>query len=403
MFYEAELRMLRETFQKCRIQTAIAELSKPIPDHPEAELRTFITSQLDLRKPLVEYVPAVQPATLYRLRDPFDCRYCYMLLPELPQDAVLVIGPYLPSAPSQKRCQEWAEKNNITPSQLKQLESYYGSVPILPDTSHLFVLLDCFAEQIWGAGNVTAEDINQDFNGFPLTDKTPEGSDTLWDMKNMEQRYAYENQLMEAVSKGQIHKADLLLTNFTSFSFENRLADPIRNIKNYCIIMNTLLRKAAESGGVHPLHLDMNSSAYAARIEQIHSLETVPLLMSDMFRDYCQLVRKHSSKNYSPPVQKALLYIEANLTENLNLRMLAETLNVSPSYLSSLFRKETGQTLTEHINQRRIRHAMHLLKTTRLQVQTVAQHCGIMDVQYFSKVFKRIAGTTPKQYRETKR
>ena len=213
----------------------------------------------------------------------------------------------------------------------------------------------------------------------------------------------YREKLMDAVSKGQIHKADLLLTNFTSFSFENRLADPIRNIKNYCIIMNTLLRKAAESGGVHPLHLDMNSSAYANRIEQIHSLETVPLLMADMFRDYCQLVRKHSSKNYSPPVQKALLYIEANLTENLNLRMLAETLNVSPSYLSSLFRKETGQTLTEHINQRRIRHAMHLLKTTRLQVQTVAQHCGIMDVQYFSKVFKRIAGTTPKQYRETKR
>lgn len=403
MFYEPELRILRETFRKCRIQTAIAELSKPLSEHPEAEMHTFITSQLDMRKPLVEYVPAVQPATLYRLRDPFDCRYCYMLLPELPQDAVLVIGPYLPAPPSPKRCQEWAEQNNVTPSQLKQLEGYYGTVPILPDTSHLFILLDCFAERLWGPGNITVEDINQDFNGFPLSDKAPEGSDTLWNMKNMEQRYAYENQLMEAVSKGQIHKADLLLTNFASFSFENRLADPIRNVKNYCIIMNTLLRKAAESGGVHPLHLDMNSSAYAARIEQLHSLETVPLLISDMFRDYCQLVRKHASKNYSPPVQKALLYIEANLTENLNLRMLAETLNVSPSYLSSLFRKETGQTLTEHISQRRIHHAMHLLKTTRLQVQTVAQHCGIMDVQYFSKVFKRIAGMTPKQYRESKR
>ena len=42
---------------------------------------------------------------------------------------------------------------------------------------------------------------------------------------------------------------------------------------------------------------------------------------------------------------------------------------------------------------------MHLLKTTRLQVQTVAQHCGMMDVQYFSKTFKKIAGVTPREYR----
>lgn len=299
---------------------------------------------------------------------------------------------------------EWAERNNVPPQQLKLLESYYGSVPILPDTSHLFVLLDSFTDRLWGSGNVHIEDVNQDFNGFPLTEKNAEEeSDTLWDMKNMEQLYAYENQLMEAVSKGQIHKADLLLTNFSSFSFEQRVDDPIRNIKNYCIIMNTLLRKAAEQGGVHPLYLHSTSSGYAIQIEQLHSLETVPLLMSEMFRDYCQLVRKHATKHYSPPVQKALLYIESNLAENLSLRTLADILNISPSYLSNLFRKETGQTLTDFINRRRVRHAMHLLKTTRLQIQTVAQHCGIMDVQYFSKIFKKVAGMTPKEYREHKR
>lgn len=404
MFYEAELRILRDTFRKCRIQTGIAELSKPVSQHSDVEMHAFIASQIDVNKPLVEYVPTVQAATIYRLRDPFECRYTYMLLPEYPRDSVLVIGPYLPAPPTKERSMELAERHSITPGQLKQLESYYGSLPILPDTSHLFALLDSFAERLWGQGNVTTEDINQDFNGFPLVDKgEDDDSDTLWDMKNMEQRYAYENELMEAVSKGQIHKADLLLANFTSFSFEQRVTDPVRNVKNYCIIMNTLLRKAAEHGGVHPLYLDSTSSAYATRIEQLRSLEIIPLFMSDMFRDYCQLVRRHATKNYSPPVQKALLYIEANLTENLTLRTLAETLNVSSSYLSNLFRKEVGKTLTDYINRRRVRHAMHLLKTTKLQVQTVAQHCGIMDVQYFSKIFKRVAGMTPKEYRGTKR
>lgn len=404
MFYKAELQILQDTFRKCRIQINVAELSTSLSENLNKEMHAFIASQIDAQKPLIEYVPTVQPATIYRLRDPFDCRYTYMLLPECPQDTVLVIGPYLPTPPSKERCLEWAEANGVPPAQLKQLEGYYGSVPILPDTSHLFVLLDSFAERLWGPGNVTVEDIDQDFNGLPLADKgESEDTDTLWDMKNMEQLYAYENQLMDAVSKGQIHKADLLLTNFASFPFEQRAADPLRNIKNYCIIMNTLLRKAAEQGGVHPLYLNNNSSVYAVRIERLQSIETVPLLMSDMFRDYCLLVRKHATKNYSPPVQKALLYIEANLTESLSLRTLAETLNVSSSYLSSLFRKEVGQTLTDYINRRRMRHAMHLLKTTQLQIQTVAQHCGIMDVQYFSKIFKRVAGMTPKEYRATKR
>ena len=402
MFYEAELHMLRETFRKCRIATAIAELSKPISENHGGEMHTFIANRIDPNKPLVEYVPAVQPATLYRLRDPFDCRYVYMLLPESPRDAVLIIGPFLSSPLSSEQCMEWAEKNHIPPGYLRQLESYYSSLPILPDSSHLFALLDTFGERVWGAGNLTTEDINQDLNGLPLKeDETSEDVDTLWNMKNMEQRYAYENELMEAVAKGQIHKADLLFSGFTTISFEQRVADPLRNAKNYCIIMNTLLRKAAEQGGVHPVYLDNLSSNCASKIEQLQYMETVPKLMGDMFREYCQMVRKHSTKNYSAPIQKALLYIEAHLAENLSLQTLADILSISPGYLSTLFRKETGQTLTDYINRKRIRHAMQLLKNTRLQVQTIAQHCGIMDVQYFSKIFKKVTDMTPKQYRDS--
>ena len=217
----------------------------------------------------------------------------------------------------------------------------------------------------------------------------------------MELRYSYENELMNAVSKGQTHKADILLQNFSTFSFEQRLSDPVRNAKNYCIIMNTLLRKAAEQGGVHPVYLDGTSSLCATKIEQLTSLEAISPLMSEMFRAYCRLVRNHSMEHFSPPVQKIITLIDSDLTANLTLRTLADMLNVSSSYLSTLFKKETGQTLTEYINGRRIKHAMHLLKTTRLQVQTVAQHCGIVDVQYFSKIFKRTTGMTPKEYRDS--
>lgn len=404
MFYEAELHLLRETFRKCRIQTHIAELQKTLSEQSEATIHAFMSEHLDLSLPLSANIPPVLPETIYRVRDPFDCRYTYLRLPESSPELILVIGPYLPAQPVRAQIMEWAERNRISPAQLKLLESYYNNVPILSDVSHLFTLMDAFAERLWGPGNVQVEDIDQNVTPIiPTLIKRPSSEDenTLLDMRAMELRYQYENDLMEAVAKGQLHKADLLLNNFASFSFEQRVADPVRNAKNYCIIMNTLLRKSAERGGVHPMYINSTSSSFALRIEQLHSLESVPTLMTDMFREYCRLVHHHSMKNYSPPVQKTLLYIDGNLTDNLSLSTIAEVLNVSSSYLSGLFRKETGHTLTDYITRRRVRHAMHLLKNTRLQVQTVAQHCGILDVQYFSKIFKRISGMTPKEYRDS--
>ena len=166
--------------------------------------------------------------------------------------------------------------------------------------------------------------------------------------------------------------------------------------------MNTLLRKAAENGGVHPIYLDSTSSSFARKIELLNSSYAVQGLMLEMFRTYCRLVNKHSMKNYSVPVQKAIILIDSDLTSDLSLSSIATKLNVSSGYLSALFKKETGQTLTEHVNNKRIKNAMLLLETTKLQVQTIAQYCGILDMQYFSKMFKKYTGTTPKKYRDSR-
>lgn len=125
--------------------------------------------------------------------------------------------------------------------------------------------------------------------------------------------------------------------------------------------------------------------------------------MVQMFRSYCMLVRKHRSEQYSPAVRKAILMIGADLSADLSLNSLAEALTLSPSYLSDLFHRETGQTLSHYINEQRMRLATELLDSTALQIQTVAQHCGVLDVQYFSKLFKKHIGMTPKEYRKRSR
>jgi YesN/AraC family two-component response regulator len=173
----------------------------------------------------------------------------------------------------------------------------------------------------------------------------------------------------------------------------------VLNKENYSIIMNTLLRKAAENGGVHPVYLDKTSSDFAHKIEMLPSASKVTALMQDMFRTYCRLVRRHNLKKYSPVVQKTILTIDSDLSADLGAKTLAQSQNVSLGYLSAIFRKEVGLTLSSYVRQKRMEHAKYLLSRTELQVQSVALHCGILDVVYFTKSFKREVGMTPSEYR----
>jgi AraC-like DNA-binding protein len=90
------------------------------------------------------------------------------------------------------------------------------------------------------------------------------------------------------------------------------------------------------------------------------------------------------------------------LRRGMSVCEVSEKLSFSShNYFSTVFKRETGKTVSEYIREKRMEHAAHLLVSTTLQIQTVALHCGILDVQYFSKLFKRHTGKTPKEYRET--
>lgn len=95
--------------------------------------------------------------------------------------------------------------------------------------------------------------------------------------------------------------------------------------------------------------------------------------------------------------------IDSDISANISLQILAEKQGITPEYLATVFKKETGKTLMEYVRDKRMQRALYLLNTTNLQIQTIAMHCGIMDVQYFSKVFKKETGKTPKEYRKLMR
>lgn len=405
MWYEKELKFCRTILEKMNLQ--VLELEKDeAPDRQiDFGVRRFFSLQAEyvstfLRKPFEG-----EAKTIYKLTDRYFCNYLHLILPG-ESTKVLLIGPYISRQLSYEDLLHEAERFSISPQLFSEIEVYYGSIPVLVDDSFLFSVMNTLAEVLWGSSRAyrIVDVTEKDISPHPLSpeEELLPMEQTLLSMEDMEKLYAYENELLSAVTFGLTHKAELMLSNFSELALKHRVADPIRNMKNYCIIMNTLMRKAAERGSVHPVYLDQVSSDFARRIELISSQTTAYKMMKEMISDYCRLVNKHSMIDYSLPIRKTLVCIESNLAGSLTLHSLASLQNISSGYLSALFRKETGKTLTEYINRRRVRQAEYLLRSTALQIQTIAQFCGFPDANYFTKTFKRYSGTTPLEYRRSR-
>ena len=400
MIYNSELQLVCDTFRKCRVPVVFLSAGERIGQVLDEDVRALLGSTVGI--PVDQLLHAGAQNEILRIRNALGMFFIVFMLPHCLQPTYVSIGPYFDAQPSAREFLELAEKYNIPPARRKLLAQYCTGIPVIPATSHLFTLLYTFGERIWD-NRFSVEDLDEaDLTGSAEPTNTAQSAidDVLMNMKLMEIRYAAENQMMAAVSHGQFHRGTAILESIAATPFEKRLDDPLRNLKNYSIVMNTLLRKAAEQGGVHPLYLHQISSAFAIKIEQVPSVKAAQELMGNMFQEYCLLVRKHTTGHFSPAVQKALLMIDSDLAADLSLRTLAAAQNISPAYLSTVFKKETGKTVTEYVNDERMAYAAHLLESSRLQVQTVAQYCGILDVQYFSKLFKKRTGKTPRQYRQ---
>jgi len=401
--FHRELEFMKKALERLRLKVQIMLPGDPL-ESLDSGLRSMLGIQEDYAHAAGFYALCSQERTIYKVLDQFTCSYIYLMLPEPLASASVIIGPYLTTNLSRGQVLEKAVQLGVQPQFLSQTEDYYASLPVFADSAAIMALVTALGDTMWGEEAYEITDVSYDqlavLPGMVQEDSLIEQKSVLLQMKQMEERYAYENELMEVVSRGLTQRAEVMMSSVSNLNFQQRMGDPLRNMKNYCIICNTLLRKAAEQGGVHPLHLDRMSGQYAQSIENAATLDAGFSLIGDMIRSYCRLVRSHAIQHYSSIVQKTLTYIEANLSGDLSLHAIAEIHQVTPGYLSSLFHRETGQTLIDHINQQRMKAAVQLLKNTRLQIQHVAQLCGFSDPNYFTKLFRRIYGITPLQFRK---
>jgi AraC-like DNA-binding protein len=400
---ETDISFLCHVLKKSHIGYAITPLDELVSRLESNRSSSYLDLSYTDSLEIIGFLVDALPKTLYRITDTYKRKY--LLLFPFDSNDVMMIGPYLSFPVSEDHIDEIFKLSNVIKRDKGAISEYFWGLPLIEPSSPFSFFLTSFFERMWKMDTVTVVDIlchnKSSESAYNASLKSNEASDVLLNMKAMEMRYTFENDMIRAISLGQLYMEEKIFSSVNNSFLESRAKDPLRNAKNYGIIMNTLLRKAAERGGVHPIHIDKASSDFALKLERSSSVEDIVAMMGEMFRYYCRLVRKHRLSGYSLTVQKIILSIDRDLADDLSTGALAKRHGISAGYLSSIFKKETGKTVSEYIRGRRMEYARYLLANTALQVQTVAFNSGIEDVQYFSKIFKREFGQTPSEYRSS--
>jgi len=105
-------------------------------------------------------------------------------------------------------------------------------------------------------------------------------------------------------------------------------------------------------------------------------------------------------RTINPKVRKAILYMQENYSEDISLDMIAHAVNISPAYLSSIFKKETGKNVIQYLEDIRITKAFSLLNDSDLSITDISRMVGYNTPHYFAQIFKKLTGVSPSQYRK---
>jgi AraC-like DNA-binding protein len=352
---------------------------------------------------LAEFLRNASPRSVYFVKDMYRCNYCmFKLLDKVTTlklgNKYCVIGPWLEEKIMEADIDIMLRQGDISCHVKPELTQYLEWIPQILSPHSWKITLHAFVLCLYGdSPRIRTHYVNLDVNN-PAIEYNPKQA-TTFSMKMIEERYRLENAMVEAISKGEGKRTFQYFYKYCDYLKKLRVKNELQEWKNHTITLNTLARKGAEQGFVHPVHIEAVSTDFVRSIEGAASVAELIHLCEKILQRYGKLVRDFSLKDYSPVIRNVINFVDINLREPLSLSMLAAQFNVNPSYLSTLFKKERGITITDYINTKRVEQAASLLCSSRIYIQDVAEQCGFLDVNYFSRLFKRYYGQSPQKFR----
>ncbi|GAE36380.1 helix-turn-helix domain-containing protein [Halalkalibacter akibai] len=211
----------------------------------------------------------------------------------------------------------------------------------------------------------------------------------------------FEKKLLQAIKDGKKDQVLNCLLNLPENGSFGTLSKKsfVRNQKNICIAAITLATRAAMEGGVNPELAYTLSDLFIQSLEEFKEIKDIEKLMENALCTFAERVAEEKGQTYSIAVTTCQNYIFKHLYEEITLKDLSDLVDLNPCYLSVLFKKEVGISLTEFIQKSKIEEAKNLLTLTNDSLTEIYAWLNFTDQSYFTKIFKKFTGLTPKQYR----
>lgn len=202
-------------------------------------------------------------------------------------------------------------------------------------------------------------------------------------------------ELAEKVHKDFSLSKIIILTGYTDFSYA-------QSAIRYGVVDFIVKTSAIENIGCaveKAKELICKERETAMKIKKLETMlnEKQIFLENKFINNNCKSSSTINQSNYI--IKKVNDYIAKNYNNKISLKSTANYIHINSSYLSRLYKKETGETLTDSINKLKIEHAKELLETTDMKTIKISQSIGIDDPAYFSHLFKKYVGTSPIEYR----
>ncbi|MBD5095572.1 MAG: helix-turn-helix transcriptional regulator [Lachnospiraceae bacterium] len=207
----------------------------------------------------------------------------------------------------------------------------------------------------------------------------------------------------DAVSRGDI---DTVRHNFEMkrFTDPNGIGvlskDMLTNMKYHFVITAAMITRSCMHAGMEMEQAYRLSDFYILKLDTIHSLSALTALHSKMVLDFTEKMLFLQKRGVSKPVTACIDYIYSHIKERITIEALAEHVQLSPSHLSRLFKKETGMTVNDYIREKKIEKAQNLLKYCDYSMIEIATYLSFSSQSHFIQTFKKLVGMTPKRYRD---
>lgn len=218
--------------------------------------------------------------------------------------------------------------------------------------------------------------------------------------ENYHTPYNEELLTFQIVKEGAIGRIDELIRSFTSNGLGHLSDNPLRNRQYLFVAAMTLVTRFAVEGGLETEAAYNMSDLYIQKMDLCTSPDEIVELYRVAAYDFTNKVRNCSKVGkYSKPIQDAINYVYDHLHDEITVDELSSVVHLSPSYFSTLFKKETGQSVATYIRIKRVNAAKAMLQYTDHTYDEISNYLTFSSQSHFTSVFKKATGMTPKEYR----